>query len=384
MPAEDYPRVLRHLTERRAAQFTAIVAELEAARAAGEIANARLNDAKLPFSRAIEEAWDREAQRPYLWNRDYPGSAREREAMDAFTGSPAPHLMRSFTARAAKLGETEAGRVIRGFLEEIAPLMELMAHCKTIAVKRQVRTPEARPSEIYSAPAASGTAMAEVNAALQEITRAARDHLAEMISAREERVLEQFLAAVEENRNPPEGQRQLRNFSPYEYSRRKGRGQSRPDLRVPLEALTQDRYDRDLKLMIHEPRPDFRDILRDRGRSQADALCSDFIDRNLSKLASIVDAKGNFETIDIIGRSVNPAGMEGRLRVSFDDDSRFEARTSVVWSCSPLGTPFTRYPVTFHDVRMPGGELTRKMSQKEMNEIFAAAPAAAPDPHPGP
>lgn len=55
--------------------------------------------------------------------------------------------------------------------------------------------------------------------------------------------------------------------------------------------------------------------------------------------------------ITVAGREVNPAGMEGRLKVSFSDESSFEVRTSVVWSSSALGTVFPRFPVTFHNVR---------------------------------
>ncbi|WP_027234370.1 hypothetical protein [Leisingera caerulea] len=373
MPAKDYPSILRHLSERRAAQFRDIVETLEAAQAAGAIANARYNDAKLPFSRAIEDAWDKAVQRPYLWNRDYPAGDAERDAMGAFSGSPAPHLMGSFTKKAIALGDTPAGVAVRDFLEEISPLMELMAHCKTITVKRQPKAEEPRPSEVYSAPTASGTAMGQVNDALNAVTKEARDHLASLICAREERVLNRYLKAVSDNMQPEEGKRQLRDFSPYAFARQIGHGQASADLRKPLEALTQHRFDGDKKIVVYEARDDFRDILQERSVKQADELCAAFIDRNLAKLASIVGAKGNFSGIEVIGHAPNPAGMDARLRVNFDDGSHFEARTSVVWSASPLGTPFTRFPVTFHYVVTPDGEMTRKMSQKQMNEDFIAA-----------
>ena len=218
--------------------------------------------------------------------------------------------------------------------------------------------------------------MGRVNEALQAITQDSRDHLASLIKARESKLLERFLAAVDENLDPQEGTKRIRNFSPYEYARRIGKGEARPDLRRPLEALTCDRYDLQRKAIIYEAKPDVAQILTDRAKTQADELCAAFIERNLAKLASIVEGKGNFASIDVLGRHVNPAGMDGRLRIGFDDDTSFEARTSVVWSHSVLGKLFTRFPVTFHDVALPGGELSRKMSEKEMNEVFAPARAS--------
>ncbi|MBW3243418.1 hypothetical protein KUV57_12160 [Epibacterium sp. DP7N7-1] len=382
MPAQDYPRIMRHLTPRRVEQFTQIVAELEAGRDAGSIANARYNSAKLPFSRSIEAGWEAEVQRPYLWNRNYEADERERKALNAFNGSPAPHLINSFENKAAAIGDTPAGRAARAFLKEVRPVLELMAYCKTIAVKKQPKTEAPTAREIYSAPAASKTAMGKVNEALQEITAGARDHIASLIEARESKVLERFLAAVQENLDPQEGTKRIRNFSPYEYSRQIGKGEPRPDLRRPLEALTKDRYDTDRKVIVYEAKPDAPEIMKDRAKTQAKEICAAFIERNLVKLASIVEAKGNFDSIEIIGRQVNPAGMDGRLRVGFDDGASFEARTSAVWSHSVLGKLFTRFPVTFHDVIVPGGDMTRKMSEQEMNEVFVKA--IAPDAEDGP
>ena len=377
MPASDYPTLLASLSTRRAAQFEETVALLEGARAAGVIANAQYNNAKLPFSRAIEEAWKKVVEEPFFWNRDYCATETERTAIFAFSGAPAPHLMKGFNAKAAALGDTASGRAARAFLDEIAPAMALMAHAKTIAVKKVPKAPEAPLTEVYSAPAASGTAMALVNSALLEVTARAREHLATMIAERERSLLSRYLQAYAEHETEFP---QKRRMSPHDYSRKVGDGKSEPHVRMPLDALTESVGYQG----AYRQRPDAEEILARRGAEAADILCADFVNRNLQKLDSIVEAKGDFDRIEVIGQEMNPAGMEGRMRVSFADGSNFEARTSVVWSTSIYGKPFTRFPVTFHDVTGPEGDLGRKLSEQEMNEVFAAARPERDDDSPEP
>lgn len=350
MPAQDYPSIMRHLGARRAAQFTQVIDNLEAARRAGEIPNARYNDAKLPFSRAVEDAWEAEVIKPFLWNPDYRADPAERQALEALSTSPAPHLIASFDKKARALGDRPAGRAVRAFLDEIRPALELMSHCKTIAVKRKPKAAAPLAREVYSAPAAEGTAMGRVHDALQDITKAARDHLAGLIEKREKRILDLYMAAVQDNALAPEGQRH-RNFSPLEYSRRINQGAPLPAVFQALLDLTEESYDLRKKIILYKPKANAGARLKERAAHQAGDICAAFVERNLKKLASIVETKGEMAAITVAGREVNPAGMEGRLKVSFSDESSFEVRTSVVWSSSALGTVFPRFPVTFHNVR---------------------------------
>lgn len=385
MPAQDYPSILRHQTPKRAEQLALIVAVLETAQTEGAIANARFQEAKTIVTRAVERAWEQEVERPFIWNRDYNAGEEERKAMLAFSGSPAPHVMRSFDAKAAALGDAASGIAARAFLDEVRPLMSLLDHCKRIAVKRAPAPETAPAAETYSAPAASRTAMGQVTAALQGVTAEARDHLAGLIRDRQNAQLSRFLAAVAENLEPKSGAVRIRNFGPHEFAARVGHGRPNQALVGTLSRLTRGQYDPERKITIHRKRPDADEIMNEQAGRIADDMCAAFIERNLGKLASIIDAKANFSGLDVIGRTVNPAGMHGRLRIRFEDGASFEARTSVVWSHSVLGKAFARFPITFHDVVTPDGLQVAKRSEQEMNEIFATTPAEeTPDDTPTP
>ena len=111
-------------------------------------------------------------------------------------------------------------------------------------------------------------------------------------------------------------------------------------------------------------------VIDKRAGENADEVCRFFVSKNVRKLDSIVEAKGNFTGIDIVSKSLNPSGMEGRLRLRFDDGTSFEARSSVVMVWSASGKPFQRFPLTFHNVVMPDQTIMARPSEERMNTLF--------------
>ena len=106
--------------------------------------------------------------------------------------------------------------------------------------------------------------------------------------------------------------------------------------------------------------------------SDAQSIRDAFIHKNLKKLHAIVDGKGNPLSIEVVREFLRMSGLEGTLRVCFDDGSSFLARNSVVLSHSVHGTPFLRYPLTFHDVVLADGSRMGRPSEERMNTIFLA------------
>lgn len=370
-----YPKITSHLPPRMREKFIAALVEMEAGMAAGEIANARFNEASMQIKRSVEIGWEKGVLRPYLWSRDYAASDDERRAFGAFSGAPAPHLIAPFDRKAAAIGDTEAGRETRAFLDEVRPILELVRDSRKLAVKRKPKVAEPTAREIYSAPAASTTAMAQVNRALEDLLETEKKTLASRMRLRERKLLDRFLEAAEKH-----NQETSRNLSTYDFSKSRLTGRSDPEVREILQALTEPAL-RSFGGSI-EPREDVEELLDTRAQAAADAVCTLFIERNLKKLASIIETKGNFASLEPIGAEPNPAGMEARLKITFEDDTSFEARTQLIWSHSPLGTPFTRFPITFHNVQDIEGGVTAKVSQKEMNEVFAVARKADIDASP--
>ena len=96
----------------------------------------------------------------------------------------------------------------------------------------------------------------------------------------------------------------------------------------------------------------------------------EFIVKNLTKLDSIVDAKGDVAIVTVISQNLGLCQLEGTLRVTFKDGALFDAKNSVVWTHSIHGKPFNRFPLTFHDVRFADGTKMPQPSEERMNTLF--------------
>lgn len=98
-----------------------------------------------------------------------------------------------------------------------------------------------------------------------------------------------------------------------------------------------------------------------------------FVYKNTRKLAPILEGKGGNETKKIVSINAEGGIITAVLDFSWDDGSEFRVQQSIVMSYSGRGTPFYRFPTTFHDVKLPGGVKMGMPSEERMNEIFAKA-----------
>jgi hypothetical protein len=120
-------------------------------------------------------------------------------------------------------------------------------------------------------------------------------------------------------------------------------------------------------------RDDAEAVMQAQAVRAATELQEQFVGKNTAKMASIVTAKGNLDTCAVISRTVSFVSLSGAFRFTFKDGSAFTAHNSAVRSYSKYNRPFYRFPTTFHDVMLPGGEPMKGVSEKSMNEVFAKA-----------
>src|SRR5690606_2376031 len=113
--------------------------------------------------------------------------------------------------------------------------------------------------------------------------------------------------------------------------------------------------------------------LHDEAERTAKRIRDAFIFKNLKKLSSIVEKKGDFESAAEIEGTVRLTGLSGTLIVKFKDGAQFTAQNSIVWSRSIHGTEFPRFPLTFHDVILSSGERMPRPSEERMNVVFAGS-----------
>ncbi|KKN86206.1 hypothetical protein LCGC14_0270750 [marine sediment metagenome] len=380
MPASDYPIIFNALTLRKQQQFAEAISALEAGRDAGTMPNAVYLRSKQSISRCTEYAWSELTRKPYSWNRDYIKSASEEERAKLYDIAAYPQVnnITKLGRQAEGLGDTQAGLAMRSIMEEVRPIFEIIRTGKDIAVKKVPAPVPPTAVERYQAPTASGTAMAAILLELTEITRAARAGIASALSRQHEKTVDTFLARQHAHQQSTKTDRPVR-FDIFSYAKHLGQGKADAQLMDRLTvALDQSVGSKGEK--HYTWKAEGQKIVAQRSAKEADLICQSYIEKNMAKLAPIIEERGDYASMKIIGRNVDPGSMTGHLRLLFKDGARFDARSQAVMSFSVYGTPFMRYPLTFHNVQLGDGSLISRPSEKKMNEEFARCVEETPTP----
>ena len=114
----------------------------------------------------------------------------------------------------------------------------------------------------------------------------------------------------------------------------------------------------------------YKAIIADLAKKEAEEIRTAFLVKNLKKINSIVEKKGGFKTCKSFEQTVRINGMEGEFFIDFEDGSSFYFVNSIVGSHSSRGKYFLRFPLRFHNVKLPGGKDMGKPSEKRMHDVF--------------
>jgi hypothetical protein len=348
---EQFPILVSGARPGRAESFEKAIAAVNDGLAHGEIYNPVFNDAKDRINRTVDEAYDRHVKDRFV-HYDQPKDVQELSWSFMIMG------LHDCKAAGKKIRATKAvGPMVdamREFIDEVEPLWKAMDAVKPLVVKRRVLTPEERAEkERYLPPATSLNGIAEMRAALEGVTQKKFDELVALFDKSFHSNVAAFEAATPEKR----------------------------------AEIIKDPFDRagifeggeggfDKKPYVRKV--NFAQIINELAVKRAKEIQDSFVFKNLRKLCSIVEAKGDFDRVEECGSSVSLSGLEGTFRLTFKDGASFIASNSVVYSRSVYNTPFVRYPLTFHDVVMGNGAKMPKPSEERMNTVFAVAPAPAP------
>jgi hypothetical protein len=337
---------------KRVARYHAALETLAAAVAQGNIPNVTYNETKETLNRLYDDAWDK------IHNYESGG---------LIYLHPACHTLNSVAKALAKVPATTPHHAeLTAFLAEIKPAIDAMNWLKgkddagnERIVKRLPKAPEDVQAK-YLAPRASGTAARLVQDALIEVTTKAYDRLlANITDAYESHVTCYLTLRDEAVAKNPKGTG-YQNLAPYRLFSRYA---------VEAKHIAELAVDRDGEL-----HSDWQARVGARAKKDADFIRDQFVIKNLSKLDSIVDAKASTPTVTVQSYSLNLCSLEGTLLVTFPDGSRFSAKNQVVWGTSNRGNPFQRFPLTFHDVLLPGGVKMGKPCEERMNTVFVGKP----------
>lgn len=340
---DRFPFLNANLKGRVRANFETALSAISTGLDRGEIPNPVYNDTKASVARAFETAWGvlvdglrTDENREFLWSFN----------------TPQAHTIAGMLKRLDKAPTVPAG--MREFLEEIGPIGLAVVKLKDMVVKRQPKPVEDRAAR-YSAPHVERSGVATVKALLEQITDEAYQMLLANITQRYHRLAKSYLdlsAKVAEEGRHGKAYKQM-----VEMAR---------DNTVLYRAVVQ------VQGSTYRLADDHEAILAAEAKRDADGVRENFIYKNLRKIASILEAKGNFSEAKLIDRAVLNA-LEGTILFKFADGSSFTAKNSVVFVVNQYGTQFYRFPLTFANVVMPDGSRMPQPSEERMNEVFAKA-----------
>lgn len=353
-----------------------------AADEAGEIANARYIEAKDTLNRVVEEVYNTLVTSPYLSMNDRSNDGPLHDLY--WAGKPSLHTMEGFLKKLGKIFKQAPNeplvRTAVAYTTELLPLAKLVKELKSKTTKRVAKSEEEKRAEKFTPPPSSSKAVAQVRAMLEEFVKENYENLLEYIEAGMVSDLEAYLKACDEvaaGTYDRKGRRafnqNVRSFSPYHFFRfADGSIDSSAAANVDTAVEMGQRADGQLGYVR---RANATTILHARAERDAKEIREVYVVKNLKKLTSIIEAKGddNFASVEKYAYShTNLSYLEGGMVVKFKDGSQFTAKNSVTFVINSFNTRFLRFPLTFHNVIMPNGEPMGRPSEKRMNTVFIA------------
>lgn len=344
----------RDYTVRVEAALVALTDGIEA----DAIANTTFKDVKEALNRGFDHSWDIIVRSPFFNCGRWEALTEAERTLDYSLNSPMAHTIGGMIKKINKTKlDTEFTRAALALLNEIAPIGAAIVSLKDKVVKRQPKPVEDRKAK-YAAPVAGKEAIFAVKAMLIEVTDEAHAELIERIAAGLKTRVKATLKLAADVKAVA-GDREKARRAEQVLSQFAGAD-------TFIYQIT-ERKNNDWSIVANADA-----LIAEEATKRANNIRENFVYKNLEKIDSILEAKGDFGAISIIGRSVSLSGLEGSFKLTFKDGASFEITNSVVYSVSTLGTPFLRFPLTFHNVVFGNGERMKQPSEEKMNAEFVA------------
>lgn len=360
-------------------RYEAVLVQITAALEAGEILNPRFLEAKDTLNRLVEEGYRDTVTDPYL-TKSHLGqvTAAQEDALSELYWLSQPSLQTAsgFLKKVEKLAQKNPSialiQTAKSYMKEIIPISDAIKTLKEKVVKRITKTDDEKREEKYTPPASSAKAVEQVKAILEDIVTKSYDGLVAYFLKSYNKKVDEYLKAQSEilagTRERSKRYQSRDSYSAYEYCTDKDGGCDSQSAGLIELAVHHGNYSDP-----YVRRPNADAILKQKAIYEADDIKLTYIVKNLRKLTSILEAKGddNFLSAkEVPYREINISYLQGSMRITFNDGSAFTAANSVVFVVNFKGTRFQRFPLTFHDVILPNGVPMKAPSEKRMNTIF--------------
>lgn len=357
----------------------------------GEIPNKSFVDGKEAVNRAIESAYGA------LFHNRLVGVPRDSIEHELYwLNKPQAHTITGFMKKVEKVikgHDSEIGKSILDFCAQVKPLCDAVNDLKTKTVKRKPRSEEEKAAALYTPPISSTKSVALVQNLLEDIVNKAYDGLLKAIFEGNKKMLAGYLTAQEQVEagtrkrdgfNQREKEKRF-SYDPYEYFTYMQDGRRHVDSAsaglvsdcVERKEARELRSDESISYYdaIYIKKPDAEATLLAAAKKDADHIRQVYIVKNLKKIVSILEAKGDaaFQSAEEGPYGTSLGGLQGEIVFKFKDGSGFRISNDVVFVVNNYGTRFYRFPLTFHDVVLPGGKRMKGVSERSMNEVWAKA-----------
>jgi len=352
--------------------FDRDLANLQAAREAGEVWNADFKEWKrrmdTGFDKAIHEVTWKAIQRFKQENdRDMIRMQKYNEAYEYGSMS----FVKDSASLLKKLAKTAKKRqpdtiveehltLLENALKQWLPIHELLQDLKPMIKKGRRNVGEGKP--VYQPPPARAVDLTKVRTVLEEVVNDARARYVTRIREWLYSGVERYFDKLKEETEDTEGRAIMLKHSP------------RRLMRDGAEFLYGDMIEFDRSLETFVLKGNHPQLAQEIAEREADAIREQFLTKNMAKMTSLIGEKGvAVDKAVVTSGEFNAWSFEGEIRVTFDDDTAFTVRNKIVTSVSNRGNRFNRFPTTFHDVKFPDGSVQRMRSEKQMNEEWVKA-----------
>jgi len=259
-------------------------------------------------------------------------------------------------------------------MAELTQVAEAMEYLRARRVKRLPPGEGPPPPEL---PQATREAQAAVRTRMRELLADLRDKFAAMVTERvrkQAKLLERTCAkmAVRRAETAAQAKADREAGRPVSYREPDDMRQLRESASY-LRQLGHHLVDYDPNTYATTRHPDGAERTARFAQFETERVFHLWTERNVEKLAPIVEAKGGVE-ITVHRAHASYEGVGSALRVDFPDGSHFGFTNAIEYAVSPLGMPFARFPARFHDAVLPDGTRIRGASEERVKKAFIPDP----------
>ena len=251
---------------------------------------------------------------------------------------------------------------IEGFYKSFSKIAKLIQYLKKENKIQKGRVLKSGGQNVYRPPTSSSDQMKKVLSLVDELISDVRDTMIKNAENSYKEIVANYIRLATP---PPDSKKMMP--SPYAFFKSKSQGYERTI--VAKFTKSADYLGNSFKIV-----DDYDTKVRKYAESNTDDILAQFRKKQISKLSSIVEKKGNLENGKRLYFGSGVVGtIDVDIRLFFKDGSAFTIKNQIIMKSNQHGTVFVQYPSTFHDVVFPDGTKKAKQSEQEMNEKFATA-----------